>query len=72
MVRRDERKDIRGIGILILSARAQVEDRIHGLELGADDYEKEFPEGAHMKPPPAQEMPMKRVMCLVRGEEWRW
>jgi DNA-binding response OmpR family regulator len=38
MVRREEKNEIREIGILILSARAQVEDRIHGLELGADDY----------------------------------
>ena len=38
MVRRDERQEIREIGILMLSARAQVEDRIRGLELGADDY----------------------------------
>lgn len=38
MVRRDESQEIREIGILMLSARAQVEDRIRGLELGADDY----------------------------------
>jgi signal transduction histidine kinase len=38
MVRRDERKQIRGIPILILSARALSEDRVHGLGLGADDY----------------------------------
>jgi signal transduction histidine kinase len=38
MVRRDERKAVREIAILMLSARAQVEDRIHGLKLGADDY----------------------------------
>ena len=38
MVRRDEREQIRGIPILILSARALTEDRVHGLALGADDY----------------------------------
>lgn len=38
MVRRDERGKIRGIPILILSARALTEDRVHGLGLGADDY----------------------------------
>ena len=38
MIRGNERKRIREIAILILSARAQQEDRIHGLELGADDY----------------------------------
>jgi signal transduction histidine kinase len=38
MVRQDERKEIRGIPILILSARALTEDRVHGLGLGADDY----------------------------------
>ena len=38
MVRRNEKKEIREIGVLMLSARAQVEDRIQGLELGADDY----------------------------------
>jgi signal transduction histidine kinase len=38
MIRRDQRPSIRETAILILSARAQHEDRIHGLELGADDY----------------------------------
>jgi len=38
MIRGNERKRIRETAILILSARAQHEDRIHGLELGADDY----------------------------------
>lgn len=33
MVRRDEREQIRGIPILILSARALTEDRVHGLGL---------------------------------------
>ncbi|MGD0626800.1 MAG: ATP-binding protein [Thermodesulfobacteriota bacterium] len=38
MIRRDERTPIRETAILILSAKALIEDRIHGLELGADDY----------------------------------
>lgn len=38
IIRRDERKPIRETAILILSAKALIEDRIHGLELGADDY----------------------------------
>ena len=33
MVRRDERKEIREIGILIIGARVQVEDRFHGLDI---------------------------------------
>ncbi len=38
MIRRSEHKDIRAMGILILSARAMAEDRVYGLEMGADDY----------------------------------
>ncbi len=38
MVRRNERKEIRETPILMLSARALPEDRIQGLEIGADDY----------------------------------
>jgi two-component system sensor histidine kinase/response regulator len=38
LIRRDQRRPIREAAILMLSARAQHEDRIHGLELGADDY----------------------------------
>jgi len=38
MIRRNDREEIRGIGILMLTARAMPEDRVHGLEVGADDY----------------------------------
>jgi two-component system sensor histidine kinase/response regulator len=38
MIRRDERKQVRETAILMLSARALMADRIHGLDLGADDY----------------------------------
>jgi two-component system sensor histidine kinase/response regulator len=38
LVRRNENPKIRHIPILILSARTLPEDRIQGLELGADDY----------------------------------
>src|SRR3974377_3205 len=38
MVRRNEQKHIRETPILVLSARTLPEDRIQGLELGADDY----------------------------------
>ncbi len=38
MIRRDETKEIREAAVLMLSARAEAEDRVHGLELGADDY----------------------------------
>jgi two-component system sensor histidine kinase/response regulator len=38
LIRRNENPELRGIPILILSARALPEDRIQGLELGADDY----------------------------------
>jgi two-component system, sensor histidine kinase and response regulator len=38
LIRRNENPDLRGIPILILSARALPEDRFRGLELGADDY----------------------------------
>jgi signal transduction histidine kinase len=38
LIRRNENPELRGMPILILSARALPEDRIRGLELGADDY----------------------------------
>jgi len=38
MIRRAENAEIRKIGILMLTARAMPEDRVHGLEMGADDY----------------------------------
>ncbi len=38
MIRRAENEDIRSLGILILSARAMPEDKVYGLEIGADDY----------------------------------
>ncbi len=38
MIRRSENKEIKAMGILILSARAMAEDRVYGLEIGADDY----------------------------------
>jgi signal transduction histidine kinase len=37
-VREDQRREIREIGILILTARTAEEDKIRGLQLGADDY----------------------------------
>jgi signal transduction histidine kinase/predicted metal-dependent phosphoesterase TrpH len=38
MIRRNDREEIKGIGILMLTARAMPEDRVYGLEIGADDY----------------------------------
>ncbi|MBN2245105.1 MAG: response regulator, partial [Candidatus Aminicenantes bacterium] len=38
LVRRSQTKGINDMSILVLSARAMPEDRIYGLELGADDY----------------------------------
>jgi DNA-binding response OmpR family regulator len=38
MVLRELRKRGSGIPVLILTARSSVEDRVHGLNLGADDY----------------------------------
>jgi len=38
IIRRHDNEAIREISILMLSARAMAEDRVHGLELGADDY----------------------------------
>jgi signal transduction histidine kinase len=38
IIRRHDNEAIRGISILMLSARAMPEDRIHGLQIGADDY----------------------------------
>lgn len=38
MIRQNGREEVRGIGILMLTARAMPEDRVHGLEMGADDY----------------------------------
>jgi signal transduction histidine kinase len=38
IIRRAENEEIRRIGILMLTARAMPEDRVYGLEMGADDY----------------------------------
>jgi signal transduction histidine kinase len=38
LVRRSQIKEINDIGILVLTARAMPEDRVYGLEIGADDY----------------------------------
>ncbi|NWG02490.1 MAG: response regulator [Syntrophaceae bacterium] len=38
LIRRSQNKSVKEMGILILSARAMQEDRVYGLEIGADDY----------------------------------
>jgi signal transduction histidine kinase/predicted metal-dependent phosphoesterase TrpH len=38
LIRQNGREEIKNIGILMLTARAMAEDRIYGLEIGADDY----------------------------------
>jgi signal transduction histidine kinase len=38
LVRGSQIKEVNDIGILMLSARAMPEDRVYGLEIGADDY----------------------------------
>jgi len=38
LVRRNQKKEINEMGILMLTARAMPEDKVYGLELGADDY----------------------------------
>jgi len=38
LVRRSRTKQINDMGILMLTARAMPEDRVYGLEIGADDY----------------------------------
>jgi signal transduction histidine kinase/predicted metal-dependent phosphoesterase TrpH len=38
LVRRSQIKEINDMGILMLTARAMPEDRVYGLEIGADDY----------------------------------
>ncbi|HUL37416.1 MAG TPA: response regulator, partial [Thermodesulfobacteriota bacterium] len=38
LVRRSQNKAVKEIGILMLTARAVPEDRVYGLEIGADDY----------------------------------
>ncbi len=38
LVRKSQNKAIKEIGILMLTARAMPDDRIYGLEIGADDY----------------------------------
>ncbi len=38
LVRRSQTKQINDMGILMLTARAMPEDRVYGLEIGADDY----------------------------------
>jgi signal transduction histidine kinase len=38
LIRRSQTKEINDMGILMLTARAMPEDRVYGLEIGADDY----------------------------------
>jgi signal transduction histidine kinase/predicted metal-dependent phosphoesterase TrpH len=38
LVRQSQTKEINDIGILMLTARAMPEDRVYGLQIGADDY----------------------------------
>jgi signal transduction histidine kinase len=38
LVRRSQNKAVKEMGILMLTARAMPEDRVYGLEIGADDY----------------------------------
>jgi signal transduction histidine kinase len=38
LIRRSRLNEIRRMGILMLTARAMEEDRVYGLEIGADDY----------------------------------
>jgi signal transduction histidine kinase/predicted metal-dependent phosphoesterase TrpH len=38
LIRRNPREEVREVGILMLTARAMPEDRVYGLEIGADDY----------------------------------
>jgi len=38
LIRRSQTREINDVGILMLTARAMPEDRVYGLEIGADDY----------------------------------
>lgn len=38
LIRRNQNKAVKEMGILMLTARAMPEDRVYGLEIGADDY----------------------------------
>ena len=38
MVRQHREKEVREMGLLMLTARGSAEDRVRGLALGADDY----------------------------------
>ncbi len=38
LIRQSQKEEIKEMGILMLTARAMAEDRVYGLELGADDY----------------------------------
>jgi signal transduction histidine kinase/predicted metal-dependent phosphoesterase TrpH len=38
LIRRNNQEEIRELSILMLTARAMPEDRVYGLEIGADDY----------------------------------
>lgn len=58
-----EIRDAGSLPVLVLTARSDVEDRIHGLELGADDYVT--------KPYSAREVVLRVQAILHRAEQGR-
>ncbi len=63
MVRQHEKGEIRETPILMISARAQTEDRVQGLGIGADDY--------LTKPFSLQELILRLDLLLKKGREIR-
>jgi len=69
IIRRSENEGIRTMGILILSARAMAEDRVYGLEMGADDYLTK-PFSIHELVLRVEKLTEKRIHITQLRQEW--
>jgi signal transduction histidine kinase/predicted metal-dependent phosphoesterase TrpH len=69
IIRRSENEGIRTMGILILSARAMAEDRVYGLEMGADDYLTK-PFSLHELVLRVEKLTEKRIHITQLRQEW--
>jgi len=60
-IARDIRQECPQMPILMLTARSKIEDRVHGLEIGADDY---------MTKPFHLEELLARIKGMLRRKQW--